>query len=392
MHLTASLALAAIVSLASADHDCSDSAPPTYPEATDYNTAFIPFANPPFPSIKSTPSFSISITTEWNVNKKPKYIRSAGMDTGSTGVMIGGGLLGFSDATPLDKSRPGNEYLSSSGRLWSGYWIDADVTFYMKEKDDKGKRKRVVSHIPILAVQESCICFYFKEHGNCPDDQKQNITMWPSDIHYIGVGFGRGSDEQPQALPNKVAFVNVGHIKGEEVEDIHQGYILSQTGVQVGLTQDKVADFKKTKLSVRTGSTAPDWAMADMSIRINDSPYNHGKALFDTGIPQSYVAVYDDIQSHVKTEASQSLKNGPQVLVPGSVVEVLIPDEKNPIANYTVTVTSNPQGMEPPGYVMEKPPAPTSTTGPFINTGRMFYEGFDAMLDSDCGWFGLRQH
>ncbi|KAF6803709.1 adhesin aida-i [Colletotrichum sojae] len=391
MQIPSLLALAAALPLAFAEDGCSDSEPPVYPAANPYNNALIPFVNPPFPALTSTPSLSISVKTEWNKNK---YIRSAGMDTGSTGVVIGGGLLGFSDSTNIDKSKPGNEYLSSSGRLWTGYWISADVTFYIAEKDEKGRRKQVIAHVPILAVNESSICFAFAEYGYCPEGNKTEVVSWPTTIHYIGVGFGRGSDQQPQALPDKIPFINVGQIRGEDVDDIHQGYILSQRGVQVGLTSDSVASFKKTKLQPRAGSTDNDWQMASMAIRINNSPYNTGKALFDTGINQSYIAVYENIRSTVKTNKSSLIKGGPDVLVPGSVVQVLVPDENNPIANYTVKVTGNPtaSGPEAPGYVMEKPPSASSTTGPFINTGRMFYNEFDAMLDSDCGWFGLRQH
>ncbi|KAL0933642.1 adhesin aida-i [Colletotrichum truncatum] len=381
------LALTAHLYFAADNSNCSDTQAPTYPEASESNNAFIPFVNAPFPILTYSPAFDLSITTEWN---KPKYIGRAAMDTGSTGVMIGGGLLGFSDATKFEKSRPGSEYLSSSGRLWTGYWIDADVTFYLAERDEQGQRQQVVSHIPILAVNESSTCLAYGKLGYCPEEEKQNVVKWPNSTHYLGVGFGRGSVQQPQASPDKNPFVNVGKIRGSEVKDIHQGYIITQNGIHVGLTKDLAAQFRKTKLDVRAGSKAPDWAMANMATRINGSPYNHGKALFDTGINRSYVTVHQDIQSKTKTEPSRLIKNNPKVLVPGSVVEVLVPDEKNPIANYTVTVTGDPQGMEPLGYVMKDPPSPSSTTGLFINTGRMFYDGFDAMLDSECGWFGLR--
>ncbi|TDZ53176.1 hypothetical protein CTRI78_v007087 [Colletotrichum trifolii] len=391
MRFSSLAAASAILPLTLAQEQCSSVEPPTYPEANPYNTAFLPFVNPPFPDLTSTPSFGISVKTEWSKNK---YIRRAGMDTGSTGVVIGGGLLGLSDSTQFDRSTPGNEYLSSSGRLWTGYWIQADVTFYTAERDEKGRRNQVVTHVPILAVNESSICFAFAKQGYCSDSDKSSVSEWPTDIHYIGVGFGRGSVQQPQALPDKVPFVNVGKISGEDVEDIHQGYILSQAGIRVGLTSDEVAPFHKTKLDVRPDSKSNDWQMVNMAIRIDDSPFNYGKALLDTGINQSYVAVNQDIQSEVKTEPSRLIKNSPRVLAPGSVVEVFIPDEKNPIANYTVTVTGNPTaaGIEPPGFVMEAPPSPSSTTGPFINTGRMVYNGWDAMLDSDCGWFGLKKH
>ncbi|KAK1478517.1 cytochrome P450 [Colletotrichum cuscutae] len=87
--------------------------------ATENNTAFIPFINK-FPDINTTPSLTFTVMTKdlETLKMKAVTIKSAGMDTGSTGVMIGAGVLGFDAKTQFDKSKPGNEYLSSSGRLW----------------------------------------------------------------------------------------------------------------------------------------------------------------------------------------------------------------------------------------------------------------------------------
>lgn len=58
------------------------------------------------------------------------------------------------------------------------------------------------------------------------------------------------------------------------------------------------------------------------------------------------------------------------------------------IADYEVKVddTSNP--VRP--YRGEFRPEGASTPA-FINTGRFFYRGYEAMYDAECGWFGLRK-
>ncbi|TQN66906.1 hypothetical protein CSHISOI_08519 [Colletotrichum shisoi] len=400
MYLSNTFTLAAVAQLAAAAAaaaaaSCPASGPPTYPKATPENTAFIPFVNK-FPLIDSTPSLEFSVSTRWSA---PVSVPSAGMDTGSTGVMIGAGLLGFSDTNaPFDKSRPGNEYLSSSGRLWQGYWIDANLTF-RTGADERGYRQDVVTAVPVMIVTEASVCRAWKTQGSCTEAQKSNITMWPSNIHYVGVGFGRGSSEQPDALPDKVPLIHVTQIGGQPVGggggggDMHQGYIITRDGVEVGLTSENAGGFCKTKLELRVGSTPTDWQMAKMAIRINDSPWDHGHALFDTGIPQAYVAVDDDVSSRANTTTSKFIKTHPKVLARRSKVVVAVPDEKNPIATYSVAAQGagrpDPATMQPSGFVVEA--APSADRGPYINTGRMFYNGFDAMFDAECGWFGLSE-
>ncbi|KXH48068.1 hypothetical protein CNYM01_10077 [Colletotrichum nymphaeae SA-01] len=390
MHFSTSLAISALLEFAAAA-TCPASGPPTYPKATERNNAFIPFINK-FPLIDSTPSVTFTVKTKYN--QTAVQVKSAGMDTGSTGLMIGAGVLGFDEKTDFDKSQPGNEFLSSSNRLWQGYWIEANITFPARN-DELTASEEVVASVPIMVVTEASICKAWNKQGSCTEAQKSNITMYPNDIHYMGVGFGRWSSEQPDAIPSKVTLINIVSIGGQPVDDMHQGYIIGKDGVEVGLTSENTEGFCKTKLGLTPGSKAErDWYMVDMAISINDSPYDHGSALLDTGIAQSFIRVNKDVSSHVKNVTSKFIKTKPppQVAAKGTVVVVHIPNEKNPIATYNVTAQGagkpNPATMQPAGYILEEP---TPSKPIYINTGRMFYNGFDVLYDSDCGWFGLAE-
>ncbi|KAI3548817.1 hypothetical protein CSPX01_02840 [Colletotrichum filicis] len=390
MHFTTSLAISALLEFAAAA-TCPASGPPTYPAATERNNAFIPFINK-FPDINYTPSVEFSIMTKYN--KTAVNIKSAGMDTGSTGLMIGAGNLGFDENTKFDKSRPGNEFLSSSNRLWQGYWIDANITFPARA-DELAAGEEVVASVPIMVVTEASKCKAWGTQGSCTEAQKSDIVMYPNNISYMGVGFGRWSKEQPDAIPSKVTLINIVSIGGRPVEDMHQGYIIGKDGVEVGLTSENTEGFCKTKLALTPGSKAPlDWNMVDMAISMNDSPYDHGLALFDTGIAKSFIRVNEDVSSHVKKVTSQFIKTKPppKVAAKGTVVVVHIPNEKNPIATYNVTAQGagqpDPATMQPAGYILEEP-KPSKPI--YINTGRMFYNGFDVLYDSVCGWFGMAE-
>ena len=224
--------------------------------------------------------------------------------------------------------------------------------------------------------------------------KKTDIREWPDNVSYLGVGFGRGSSQQPQALPDKVPFVNVVEIDGVDVQSsIQQGYMLNQTGVTVGLTQESTEPFALAKLDLRNDPTCSvdcdrDWQMVVMHISIDDSVVDHGRALFDTGISQSYVTTGERIYDTLDLEPMGKR----WILANGSIVTVTVGEEASPIATYSVKVNDPDSPLNPyeGEFIVSKLP-PKATRGPFINTGRHFYKGFGAMLDADCGCFGLRE-
>ena len=112
--------------------------------------------------------------------------------------------------------------------------------------------------------------------------------------------------------------------------------------------------------------------MANMSISINGSPWNNGSALFDTGVPQSYIKVDNETYDYVPREHS---RDG-TILRPESRVRLIVGDSTDPV--YEPAADKH--------YILE----PKSTRQPFINTGQYFYESFDVLFDAQCGWLGLK--
>lgn len=201
----------------------------------------------------------------------------------------------------------------------------------------------------------------------------------------MGVGFGRGGPEQPGATPDKNPLLNVVAVDGAEV-DMHAGYIVTLTGVHVGLSAANTVGFQQTKLPLRPGTTAPkDWRMVGMEISIDGLPVDAGLALFDTGIPQAYVRVSSATYEQLDGAGAFCRQNTTVLLCSDIKVRVLVGDGETPIADYDVIVGAG-DPIEPSGFRVNQP----SSAGPFINTGRHFYYSFDAMLDGECGWFGLR--
>lgn len=208
------------------------------------------------------------------------------------------------------------------------------------------------------------------------------------------MGFGRWSKQQAQATPDKVPLTNIAFIDGVplEPEKIHQGYIINSTGVEVGLTQDNTRDFAQTQLSASKCSPAVnDWEMVNMTISVNGSVWNNGQALFDTGIDYSFVKLDAETTSHMNTSWSPNKPHHPRrrVLSSNSIIDVQIADIDPRIIEYRVNNSDTENAVRPYDgeFVLEIP----SMTPAFINTGRYFYRGFSAMLDVECGLFGLKR-
>ena len=127
------------------------------------------------PGLRSDFSLSFIITT---TGSSGAYAFNATMDTGSTGVVISAKNLNLTREYLESKEyQKGIEYLSSSQRLWEGYWINAeDVNFTFVNAP-------VTAKIPILAVTENSTCRDFA-NGSC--HHKLNATCMPPGIRYLG--------------------------------------------------------------------------------------------------------------------------------------------------------------------------------------------------------------
>lgn len=350
------------------------------PVYADSISRFIPYTNAAInPGLMYDVAFDFSIST----SHSPRvYNFTASMDTGSTGVTIGAAQLGLS-LKDLETYQPGSEFLSSSHVFWEGYWINAsavNLTF---------TAANLTAKVPILAVTKSSICGNFK-NGTCEESSKTNITLWPTHIRYLGVGFGRWSPEQPGGTPDKVPLTNIAFVDGAPVPKraIHVGYVINFTGVEVGLTRMNTRNFACTKLGLTSGSPAPrDWAQVNMSLAVDDSHWNNGSALFDTGIDQSYIRVDEETTSQLHETVIYDRGKNRSVLTPESTVHMRIGTDPDFVAYYNVKVGDIHDIVRP--YRGEFRTEAASILA-FLNTGRYFYKGFDALFDAECGWFGVR--
>jgi hypothetical protein len=370
------------------------------------------------------------------------------MDTGSVGIAVPAGHIHPYQPT----GQCGSEFLSSSNLLWLGHWVHQTVTFY----DNHGDQVATAC-VPVLGVEQEWTCPELKAgKATISTTSRCQVTGCQSGPRkknglYMGVGFGRQGDFQPQGTPDKNALLNLATItiNGQQAQVAHfnPGYIIGSAGITVGLTKTNTAGFNFIRLSSykdcppQTASGCPkvqypepsDWTAPSICVQTSGSscPSDDGQGsddscckaggasgtlLVDTGIDYSFLTVPWTLSSECqlnpcnpkspcnpKTGCQPNSCNpkNPNPCNPGTgcpnIVKMLPPDSSSVVVNVathpepqSVELIPQPtQGRQPsqPCYVSPNPP----NTPAFVNTGRHFLRQYQFLYDAQHGYVGLQQ-
>jgi hypothetical protein len=335
----------------------------------------LPFANPP-----QDQAFTEPPKLRFSVNGG--RVKMVAIDTGSVGIaMAFDQIPNFHKLKAHRSARPGFQFLSSSNLLWKGTWVPATVTFYGSD----GSTPVATAAVPVLGVEQEVVCQDYQGDGTCG-----NIPLRSArgrEIAYMGVGFGREEDHQPQGTPDKNPLLHLTTIAGRKVaaRKLNQGYIIGSTGVTVGLTRENTRNFRFIKLTP-SAKDPGDWMAARMCVKLNDSRCFPGTVLVDTGIPQSYITVptaadFRTVEARDASEPSRQI----EVLAPGTRVEVNLPGLPDPVALDRYTV-----GRKTPEEPLQVIPWKSDTRPTFVNTGRHFLRKYQFLYDARNGYIGLK--
>lgn len=361
-------------------------------------TAFIPFV--PSSLTPDELPWTNPVRIPWCLDHQP-YCYTGILDTGSTGV-----LLSAADLTNYNRSLAsvypiGWEFLTSSKILYIGNWIPRNLTF---PTGTKNSSTNITANVPILAVTKKVICpgYNIKKDGpECPPSANGTgeIDM-PVHIVYLGVGFGRQYNGKPQGTPDKNPFLNIVAINDEPVPQMHEGYIITDEGIHIGLTDENSKRFQRVKLTKQTAYSDDDrdWAQTGSCISVAkdrnnfpDSECVNGTMLVDTGVAQMYLTIPPSIPVIRIRKESPSR--------PGTDVSVLTDDQ---IVDVDFGNSASRESMEYSGYMffvghVENEVAPTQVittvsniTAPFVNTGRHLLRRYNVLFDARDGWYGVR--
>ncbi len=329
------------------------------PAAADQAPAFLSYTDArrhgPDDDIRYPPKLRISFG---------KQASEVVMDTGSTGILVSADKIPNIETLPSLGS--GRLTYSSSGRIMKGTWVVTPVTV------SGGNGASITTNpIPVLAVtQIACL----RNARRCePRQQPRGVAM-------MGIGFGREKDHQPESGPDKNPFLHVAASNAPASNAPRPGYVVTRTGVQVGLT-GKERDNGFVLVKLQRQPDGRDWAQTPVCISVDGTrPAACGALLMDTGVNTMFLTVPDD-QAPLRIRVGKR----PTTLRRGTTLQFFIPNETAPQANYSLKVGDQPNPMAPRRLYFiprERPP--------FVNTSVFFLNGFDYLFDAAGGHVGFR--
>ena len=309
----------------------------------------IPFANGPI-SLQQVPQIWLSLN-----GARPRWF---GMDTGSTGIVVSAEHF---IPGPGDLSQgPGRLVYNSSGRVLSGeHWM-TDVVIRRDEHTPVA-----TARVQVLRVNRiTCL-----EHArDCRPEAE------PRNVGFMGIGFDRGAAQATAGSTSpKNPFVSlVSLASGRPAGAVRPGYVITRTGVHLGMTPALTRHMAFVKLTPKAHPPGvPDWNGAPMTVSV-DGVTGRGTMLMDTGINYMFLS----------PPAGARLEHGRRA-PEGMRIELFMPDRQRPQpAFYEFRVGRNGNPLHP-----ERVEVVRDATV-FVNTGRMFLEGFDYLYDAIGGYVG----
>jgi hypothetical protein len=278
--------------------------------------------------------------------------RPFGMDTGSTGIAVA--AEHFTPGPGDVAGGPGQIVYNSSGRILGGTYYTTDV-----EIQSGPGTPAATARVQVLRVDNiSCR----------PNARDCRPNANPRGVSFMGIGFDRDAAQGSTPGAPRNPFVNLTSLaSGAPVGSVRPGYVVTQNAVYLGMTPDLVRNFAFVKLTPKAGG---DWNAAPLSVSVNGIA-GGGTMLPDTGIDYMFLS----------PPPGTPLTRG---RVPaGTRIEIDLPDKRTPQpASYAFTVGENRNPMEPVKVEV------VHDAGVFVNTGRMFYQGFDYLYDAAGGYVG----
>jgi uncharacterized protein with beta-barrel porin domain len=293
------------------------------------------------------------------------------MDTGSTGILVSPDV--FTPPAGAVSLGPGTQTYTSSGIVNHGTWYQANVDLY------SGTNVVATASVPVLVVaSQTCL----QNARSCVP------TSSPSGVSLFGIGFGQEAAGQPQGFPNRNAFLNIVST-GAGGPPPSPGYLLTATGVQLGLTAANTQGFAMVKLAPDPPNSigGSEWLRAPASVVVN-GVVGSGTILTDTGVSGMFLTPSPG--TSVQTITIPGAECNSSCAATGTTVAVFMPGQTSPVASYQFAVgrgggpqTGNP--LAPDFVTVDAAGNPT-----FVNTSFHFLNGFDYFYDEANGFVGYR--
>jgi len=319
------------------------------------------------------------------------------VDTGSTGIVISKSKVPAS--LWASSTKPGQILYTSSGDYLAGKTINTIVQ--LPTSSASGLKTS-----PIDIVAASCACKIDKDktpNGKTPDPDNcqsydgtkvpdgnpgSSLTACheaPTSLGMMGVGFARGA--HPTTANNP--FLNVPGIA-------HPGYVITQTGISIGLSQANTAGFKTVQLTpaaTQPSSGGTVWNAPTVCVTPQPSGSTAGTALcgamlMDTGIDYMFLTF---------PQAKWPAGGVARTAAPfdGSVRSIVTPGWQVGVVTEDKTLGYSLTAEQPLAKKASLPSGQTVAVwsdtdgGGFVNTGRRLLYNASYLYDQACGQLGF---
>lgn len=313
--------------------------------ASDRQAEELIFLNAPEPDLPlvDVPRLAVGITGG--------PLRSAVVDTGSTGVALSSSAI--PDVDRLPTLGPGTLTYSSSGRIMRGRWVMTPLVI-------AGRTGRVMTRaMPILAV-DAIACTPTARHCT-PEQQPGHVAM-------LGIGFGRRHDGQPDATPDRNPLLDIAY-----PATLPRAYVITRESIRIG---SATPGF--TKVGLERDASGLDWSAPGGCIAMNDGPPVCGTVLVDTGITGMFLTVPPD-----RLPSGSDGRN----IAPGTMIAVYL-SPAAPAADLRFDVRAGDRAdPAAPSTIML---AGVGRRPTFVNTGARVLNRFDYFYDAEAGVVGYR--
>jgi hypothetical protein len=279
--------------------------------------------------------------------------RRFGLDTGSTGIAVA--AEHFTPVPGDVAGGPGQIVYNSSGRILSGTYYTTDVEILRDAHTPVA-----TARVQVLRVENITCQLHARDCAPNPN---------PTGVSFMGIGFDRDAAQRSTSSSPRNPFVNLTALaSGASVSSVRPGYVITRSGVHLGMTPELTRDFAFVKLTRKTDTT---WNAAPLTVSV-DGNSGSGTGLVDTGINYMFLS----------PPPGTALVRGARAPA-GTRIEIYLPDKRNPQpASYGFTVGEDRNPLRPPRIEV------VHDAGVFVNTGRMFFEGFNYLYDAAGGYVG----
>ena len=197
--------------------------------------------------------------------------RRFGMDTGSTGIVV---AAEHYEPGPGDTNDgPGQLIYNSSGRVLHGTHHTTDVEIL-----DNDDRPVATARVQVLRVDRiTCL----RNARDCQPNPR------PRGVAFMGVGFDRAAAQGTGDTAPRNPFVNI-----TSPGSLRPGYVVTRTGVHLGMSAALTRNFAFVKLSPKGTSSAAglaQWNAAPLTVSV-DGQVGTGTMLPDTGINYMFLS------------------------------------------------------------------------------------------------------